>query len=187
VLDTRQYRSPNTEPDGPDKSMLGKVQRDWLLAGLRSSPARWKLVVSSVPLSIPTGRAVRDSWANASTHLTPAGTPTGFEHELGLIVRQLADGRVRNLFWLVADVHRAEVLRLEPTPGFVFHELVAGPLSAGFGRPGALDDTLRPTRLFGEGGYYSFGELQLDEAGLAVRIIDVEGRVRFKTTLAPER
>jgi alkaline phosphatase D len=187
VLDTRQYRSPNAEPDSPDKSMLGKAQRDWLLAGLRASPATWKLVVSSVSLSIPTGRAVRDSWANGSTHLSPAGTPTGFEHELGLIVRELAEGRVRNLVWLVADVHRAEVLRHIPVPGLAFHELVAGPLSAGFGRPGVLDDTLRPTRLFGEGGYYSFGELRLSEAGLTVAIIDADGGVRFETTLAPDR
>jgi alkaline phosphatase D len=187
LLDTRQYRSPNAEPDGPDKSMLGRAQRDWLLEGLRGSPATWKLVVSSVSLSVPTGRAVRDSWANGSTHLMPAGTPTGFEHELGLIVRELAERRVRNVVWLVADVHRAEVLRHAPAPGLVFHELIAGPLSAGFGRPGALDDTLRPTRLFAEGGYYSFGELGLSEAGLAVRIIDADGRVRFETTLAAER
>jgi alkaline phosphatase D len=187
VLDTRQYRSPNAEPDGPGKSMLGIAQRDWLLAGLRASPALWKLVVSSVSLSIPTGRAVRDGWANGSTHLTPAGTPTGFEHELGLIVRDLADHRVRNLVWLVADVHRAEVIRHAPAPGLVFHELVAGPLSAGLGRPGALDHTLRPTRLFGEGGYYAFGELRVGEGGLAVAIIDADGRLRFETTLAPER
>jgi alkaline phosphatase D len=187
LLDTRQYRRPNVEPDGPDKSMLGGAQRAWLLAGLRESPAVWKLVVSSVSLSIPTGRAARDSWANGSTHLTPAGTPTGFEHELGRIVRELAEHRVRNVVWLVADVHRAEVLRHAPAPGLVFHELLVGPLSAGLGRPGALDDTLRPTRLFGEGGYYSFGELGVSETGVAVRIIDADGRVRFETTLAPER
>jgi alkaline phosphatase D len=188
VLDTRQYRSPNGEADGPDKSMLGAAQRDWLLAGLRESDAVWKLVVSSVTLSIPTGRAVRDGWANGSTHLTPAGTPTGFEHELGRVVRALAERRVRNVVWLAADVHRAEVIRHAPVPGLVFHELVAGPLSAGLGRPGALDDTLRPTRLFGEGGYYSFGELRATEAAdLEVRIIDAEGRVRFETTLAAER
>ena len=130
---------------------------------------------------------MRDSWANGSTHLTPVGTPTGFEHELGRIVRALAEHRVRNVVWLVADVHRAEILRHAPAPGLVVHELVAGPLSAGFGRPGALDDTLGPTRLFGEGGYYSFGELGVSEAGLAVRIIDADGRVRFETALAPER
>ncbi len=187
VLDTRQYRSPNQMLDGPEKTMLGTEQREWLLAGLRESDAIWKLVVSSVSLSIPTGRAVRDSWANGSIHLSPAGTPTGFEHELGRIVRELADGRVRNVVWLVADGHRAEVIRHAAAPGLTFHELVAGPLNASLGRPGALDDTLRPTRLFGEGGYYNFGELRVSGAGLEVRIVDVEGRVRYETMLAPER
>jgi len=43
-----------------------------------------------------------------------------------------------------------------------------------------------PTRLYGEGGFYNFGELHATEAGLTVRIIDAAGRVRFETTLAPE-
>jgi len=186
ILDTRQYRSPNAMPDGPGKTMLGVAQRDWLLEGLRGSDAVWKVVVSSVSLSIPTGREARDSWANGSTALRPDGTPTGFEHELLGIVRQLAAHRVRNVVWLVADVHRAEVIRHTPLPGLVFHELVAGPLSASMGRPGILDHTLRPTRLYGEGGFYNFGELHVTEAGLTVRIIDAAGRVRFETTLAPE-
>jgi alkaline phosphatase D len=187
ILDTRQYRSANELPDGPDKTMLGEAQRQWLLAGLRGSDAVWKLVVSSVSLSIPTGRVVRDSWANGSTRFAPGGTPTGFEHELLGIVAELAAARVRNVIWLVTDVHRAEAIRHAPQPGLVFHELVAGPLSASLGRPGVLDDTLRPSRLFGEGGYYNFGELRVTADGLEVRIIDVDGRVRFETTLAPER
>jgi len=187
ILDTRQYRSPNGVSDGPGKTMLGEAQRQWLLAGLRRSDAVWKLVVSSVSLSIPTGRVARDGWANGSTHFTPAGTPTGFEHELLRIVGELAEARIRNVVWVVTDVHRAEVIRHAPQPGLVFHELVAGPLSAGAGRPGVLDDTLRPSRLFGEGGYYNFGELRATADGLEVRIIDVDGRVRFETTLTPER
>jgi alkaline phosphatase D len=186
VLDTRQYRSPNAMPDGPDKTMLGPAQREWLLRGLRASTAVWKLVVSTVPLSVPTGRAARDSWANGSTHFTPEGTPTGFEHELLRLVGALAADRVRNVVWLVADVHRAELIRHAPLPGLVFHELIAGPLSASTGRPGALDDTLRPTRLFGEGGYYNFGELRVVPGGLEVRIIDADGRVRHETRLQAE-
>jgi alkaline phosphatase D len=187
ILDTRQYRNANAMPDGPEKTMLGGAQRQWLLAGLRRSDAVWKLVVSSVPLSIPTGRAARDSWANGSSHLTPAGTPTGFERELLGLVGEMGAGRIRNVVWLVTDVHRAEVIRHTPQPGLVFHELVAGPLSAGLGRPGVLDDTLRPVRLFGEGGYSNFGELRVTADGLEVRIVDAGGRVRFETTLAPER
>lgn len=185
ILDTRQYRSPNAMSDGPGKTMLGAAQRDWLLAELRKSTAVWKLVVSSVSLSIPTGRTARDSWANGSTHFAPEGSPTGFEHELLTLVHKLAAHSVRNLVWLVADVHRAEVIRHAPLPGLVFHELVAGPLSAGPGRPGILDDTLRPTRLYGEGGFYNFGEVRVAEAGLTVRVVDADGHVRFETTLRP--
>jgi alkaline phosphatase D len=186
ILDTRQYRSPNVQPDGPQKTMLGAAQRDWLLAGITRSDAVWKLVVSSVTLSVPTGRVARDGWANGSTHLTPNGTPTGFEHELSIIVNALAEGRVTNVVWLATDVHRAEVLRHGPRPGLTFYELIAGPLSGSTGRPGVLDDTLRPTRLFGDGGYFNFGELAIRPEDLAVRIIDATGRVRFETTLRPD-
>jgi alkaline phosphatase D len=183
ILDTRQYRSPNARPDGPDKTMLGAVQRAWLLDGVAGSDATWKLVVSSVPLSIPTGRLARDSWASGLGPYSAEEPPTGFEHELGLIVRTLAERKVRNLVWLVTDVHRAEILRHAPAPGLVFHELVAGPLSAGLGRPGGLDETLKPTRLFAEGGYYNFGELDVRAGELQVRIIDGDGRIRYETAL----
>jgi alkaline phosphatase D len=185
VLDTRQYRSSNVEPDGPGKTMLGPAQRRWLVTGLQDSTALWKLVVTSVTLSVPTGRAERrDGWASGAAR--PDGPPTGFEHELLAIVRALAAARVRNLVWLSADVHRTEVLRHAPMAGTVFHELTVGPLGAGSGQPGVLDGTLHPTRLFAEGGYYSFGELRVDETGLTVRIIDAGGRVRFETVLRPE-
>ena len=186
VLDTRQYRSPNAMADGPGKTMLGQAQRDWLLDGLRVSDATWKLVVTSVSLSVATGRDARDGWANGSFHLFRRGTPTGFEHELGEIVRQLAAARVRNVVWLTTDVHHAEVIRHAPQPELVFHELIAGPLQAGTSQPGFLDDTLGPTRLYAEGGFYNFGELRIQAAGLEVRIIDADGRERFVTTLVPE-
>jgi alkaline phosphatase D len=186
VLDTRQYRSDNRAPDGPAKTMLGAAQRRWLVDRLVRSDAVWKLVVSSVSLSIPTGRMARDSWANGTTAADPDGSPTGFEHELGLIVEELARQRVKNVAWLVADVHRAEVIRHAPRAGLVFHELVAGPLSAGLGQPGLLDDTLRPERLFAQGGYDNFGELRITAEGLTVAIVDGEGRTRYETVLRPE-
>jgi alkaline phosphatase D len=185
LLDTRQYRSPNAQPDGPEKTMLGAAQRSWLVERLARSDAVWKLVVSSVPLSVPTGRWVRDGWANRRTPLDPAGDETGFEHELLEIVHALAARRVRNVVWLSADVHWAEVLRLTPLPGLVFHELIAGPLRATHGHPRWTDATLGPVRLFAEGGYDNFGELRAEASGLTVRILDAGGRVRFRTVLAP--
>src|SRR2546430_3476232 len=56
ILDTRQYRSLNSESDGPRKTMLGAAQKRWLLDAVTSSAAVWKVVVTSVSLSIATGR-----------------------------------------------------------------------------------------------------------------------------------
>ncbi|KAI7914218.1 hypothetical protein M0657_009617 [Pyricularia oryzae] len=48
VLDTRRYRSPSEQPDGPGKTMVGAIQLARLREWLREEP-RWKVVVSSVP------------------------------------------------------------------------------------------------------------------------------------------
>src|SRR5262249_37287858 len=55
ILDTRQYRSRNVDPDGPAKTMLGEKQLQWLLSELSESTATWKVIVTSVPLSISKG------------------------------------------------------------------------------------------------------------------------------------
>jgi alkaline phosphatase D len=185
ILDTRQYRSPNHVPDGPDKTMLGAVQRRWLVDGVATSSAVWKIVVSSVPLSIPTGRLARDSWSNAS----PWGVPeegTGFATERDAIVRVWRERRVRNLVVLAADVHHAELIRHQPAPDFAFHEFVAGPLSASPGRPRPLDAGLHPQSLFARGGVNNFGEITADADRLTVRIVDEEGQVLVTHTLPAE-
>ncbi len=45
LLDDRYHRSPNLSPDGPDKVMFGTPQLKWLMDGLRSSEATFKIVV----------------------------------------------------------------------------------------------------------------------------------------------
>lgn len=60
LLDCRNYCSANDAPYGPAKTMLGAVQRRWLVDGLRASTAPFKLVFSSVPLDF--GNA-DDHWA----------------------------------------------------------------------------------------------------------------------------
>lgn len=187
ILDTRQYRSLNSEPDGPGKSMLGATQRRWLLDGLAASDAVWKVVVTSVPLSVSTGRVHRDGWANGSSASFPAGSPTGFEHELLAIVRNLADHRVKNLIWIAADVHHAEIIRHTPRPDLTFYEFIAGPLSASRGHPGQLDHTLNPMSLFARGDFFNFGQVAIDSRGLTVRIYDEAGALHFERTVPPQR
>lgn len=186
ILDTRQYRSPNTERDGPGKTMLGAAQRRWLLDGLAASTATWKVVVSSVSFSVPTGRAARDSWSNATVWGLPEEGGTGFAVERDAIVRALRDRRVRNLVVLAADVHHAELIRHHPTHDFSFHEFIAGPLAASPGRVRPLDAALNPRSLFARHGVRNFGEVAIEPAHLTASIVDESGTALFTHTIGPE-
>lgn len=187
ILDTRQYRRPNSERDGPAKTMLGASQRRWLIQSVADSTAIWKIVVTSVSLSVPTGNVARDSWTNANILGVPEENATGFAHERDAILRALWERGVRNLVFIAADLHHAEVIRHEPTPGWAVHEFIAGPLAASTGIPRPLDRALNPQSLFSLGGIQNFGEVTVEPSGLRVRIVDGNGRVRFTHTLVPER
>src|SRR6185312_1341369 len=97
ILDTRQYRSRNADPDGTDKTMLGATQLAWLLDGLRTSTATWKAIVTSVPLSMPKGGDVNvpgyDGWAGGLDG-------TGFERERRVIVDTILDHKLKNVVFL---------------------------------------------------------------------------------------
>jgi alkaline phosphatase D len=187
ILDTRQYRHDNHRPDGPDKTMLGDAQRAWLLDAVPASTATWKVVVSSVPLAIPTGRPERrDGWSNANIFGFAPEDGTGFSAERDAILRHFQARDVKNLVFVAADVHHAEVIHHQPSRDWGFHELIAGPLSATPGRPRPLDLRLRPRSLFAQGGLFTFGEVAIEPARLVVRILDEHGGVLFTHAVAPE-
>jgi alkaline phosphatase D len=185
VLDTRQYRSANATPDGPDKTMLGAAQRRWFLDAAAASDATWKLVVSSVPLGIFTGGRHADSWSNANVLGYPRGG-TGFAHERDLILAELRARGVRNVVFLTGDVHHAELLRHQPAADYAIHEFIAGPLSARRGYPRFLDRSLRSRSLGSLGFAMNFGEILADATALTARIIDISGTTRATTTLRPD-
>ncbi|WP_455377769.1 alkaline phosphatase D family protein [Petrachloros mirabilis] len=178
LLDTRQYRSRNAEPDGPKKTMLGPSQLRWLLDGLTSSDATWKVVVTSVPLSISKGggKAVPgyDGWAGGPDQ-------TGFELERQMIVEVILKHKLKNVVFLAGDVHFVQANAYDPDDdGKVdFHEFVAGPLSAAFGRLTPPSLNLRPKNLINEAGYYNFGLVHATSSWFAVDIIDDAGKTRF--------
>ena len=201
VLDARQYRDPNFEPDtaAHPKTILGREQLTWLKDRLQSSDATWKVIVSSVPLSIPTGFPPtngRDGWANFDQ-------PTGFERELLDVLGFMRTHAVRNSVWITTDVHFAEAFRYVPfadDPGFAVHELVTGPMNAGIFPTRNFDTTLDPERLafFGPPSpsavsswseakhWFNFGELELARDGsLSIRIVNTAGQIVFERTLTP--
>ncbi len=203
IIDARSYRSENTQEDAGDvgKTMLGTEQLQWLKTGLAESLATWKVVSTDVPLSAPTGSNAdqngRDAWANGRGEDFPART--GFERELLDLLRSLDETDVRNLVFVATDVHFAAQLRYDldldgDGDQLVFHELVSGPLSASQApAPPALDPTLHPVVLYGEGDIFNFGTVRIGDGSQGVPhlwtdIRDDSGRIRVgsELELAPE-
>ena len=198
VLDTRQYRDANFVADsaaGP-KTMLGREQVVWLKDALKKSNATWTVIVSSVPMSIPTGSAGaagRDGWANYQE-------TGGFEHELTDILRYMQQNGMYNVVWITTDVHFSEVFRYTPfqdDPAFQVHEIVTGPINAGIGPNAAFDPTLGTVSLFrfptttpanyGEAKQmFNFGLIKIAEDGTLVASINgIDGAAWYELQLHP--
>lgn len=53
LLEGRNYRSHNKMEDGPDKTVLGREQRDWLFETVEKSHATFKLIINPTPILGP--------------------------------------------------------------------------------------------------------------------------------------
>ncbi len=189
ILNNRGYRAPNTMADGPDKTMLGEEQLQWLKQQLLESDAKVKLVASSVPISIPTGKAnARDGWANAN-QINP-NDPTGFENEFKKISDFIIENNIKNVFFVTTDVHFAEVIKYDANQDGKtdYNELISGPIGAVKINPGTLDPTFGPEKLYAEGNFFNFGVFQVDPATqqATVEIQDEDGKIHFSHTFQLE-
>lgn len=113
LLDCRRFRSANNAVDDATKTMLGAAQHQWLIDGVTSSTATFKLILTSIPLDYGTGD---DHWASFTTERDAmfaalVGTP-------GVL---FASG---DQHWFAAQRH-----------AFGIRELQIGPLGRGLGTP----------------------------------------------------
>ncbi len=97
VTDTRSARSPDSDPDGPQKTMLGQDQLQWFLDELEAADDRYPLIiwVSSVPW-IAEAEAGADHWG-------------GFAHERRIIADFIAEQGIDGLLMLAGDAHMVAI------------------------------------------------------------------------------
>lgn len=91
----RDFRSPNKMRDGPDKSLWGRAQRQWLQETLLASDATWKILVSPTPLVGPDDKRKTDNHANLG----------GFRHEANSFFDWLQENGIRNFVTFCGDRH----------------------------------------------------------------------------------
>jgi alkaline phosphatase D len=199
-LDMRTFKGENTAGREPHATpLLGEEQVQWLVDGVTSSRATWKVIAADLPLGVvvPDGRA-QESIANADD-----GAPLGRELELARVLKAFKDAGVRNMVWVTADVHYCAAHHYSPeraafTDFDEFWEFVAGPINAGSFGPNELDGTFGPEQVFAKAGpaggsprdgrFQFFGHVELAEDDvLTVSLRDGHGDTVFSKELVPQR
>jgi alkaline phosphatase D len=201
VLDMRTFKDPNdgnTYAD-PERGMLGATQREWLIRGLRSSRATWKVIANDLPLGlvVPDGAAAQEGVAQGD-----GGVPKGRELEFAQVLRDAHRHGVKGIVFLTADVHYTAAHHYDPSRAAVqdftpFWEFVSGPAHAGAFGPNTLDGTFGPQAVFVHApplantspadGYQHFGEVEIDaeSRAMTINLRDREGISLWSTTLNP--
>ncbi len=196
ILDLRSYRDPlvNWDPSPitlEHKTMLGAEQFAWLEGALSESTATWKFIVSSVPLSYPTGWPQpqvegHDGWANGADR-------SGYETELMALLYYIESHNIENVVFLSADAHWPYAISYDPDrDGNVdFYELGSSPMSSIPLPPGDIDQTFNPTVLYAEGEFmgdhFNFGHVMVSEDGaLTFRVVRHDGETLYSLTLTPQ-
>ena len=64
LVEGRDFRSPNNMPDGPQKTIWGAEQKQWLQRTLVESDADWKILVSPTPIVGPDRDNKHDNHSN---------------------------------------------------------------------------------------------------------------------------
>lgn len=140
MLDGRFYR---TNPFEEDPTMLGPVQKAWLLDGLRKSLATFKVIASPVPWVLDTKGEARDTW-------------NGFKEEQKEIFDFLAENKIEGVFLISADRHRSDAWKIERDNGYPLYEFESSRLTNQHSHP------LVDGALFGYNEKQSFGFLEFD-------------------------
>jgi len=92
LMEGRDYRSPNPMQDGPEKTIWGKAQMDWLKSTISASDATFKVLISPTPIVGPDRERKNDNHANE-----------GFKYEGDLVRKFLSEQE--NMVTVCGDRH----------------------------------------------------------------------------------
>ncbi len=172
LVEGRDFRSPNNMPDGPDKTIWGKEQLEWLKRTVLASDADFRVLVSPTPIVGPDRGNKRDNHANAA-----------FAHE-GNAFREWvkASGLTGKFFVCCGDRHW-QYHSVDPASGL--HEFSCGPASdkhAG-GSPGLDQEYHKFHRV--KGGFLTVNVTRPSGVPTAAfRFHDVHGAVVYEKSFA---
>lgn len=169
MVEGRDYRSPNTDPDGPEKTIWGAEQIAWFKDTVRNSDATFKILVSPTPMVGPDRDNKFDSHANI-----------GFQFEGSLLRDFIA--QQDNMIVITGDRHW-QYVSVDSQTGL--REYSIGPASNEHA-DGWRNDDIRPEHQYLNvvGGFMTVTSERLDATPrLILRHHGVDGNILNEDTL----
>lgn len=170
LVEGRDFRSPNTMKDGPDKTIWGAEQKKWLKETLLASDATWKVLLSPTPIVGPDrAKGKNDNHSNAA-----------FQHE-GDEMRQWFARHLPDNFFIACGDRHWQYHSVHPETKV--QEFSCGPASDehASGSPGEDRQYHRFHRV--KGGFLSVSVSQQEgKARIAFRFHDVQGKQVYQFT-----
>jgi alkaline phosphatase D len=116
LTESREYRSPNDLPDGPEKTIWGAEEKAWLKQTLLASDADYRIIVSPNTIIGPDRILKGDNHANIN----------GFWYEGQAFLDWLKDNRLSNVILMCGDRHW-QYHSIDKRSGRTTHEFSCGP------------------------------------------------------------
>jgi len=165
MLDGRYYR---TDPRSTNPSMLGPIQKEWLLKKLKSSTATFKVIASPVPWAFGTKPGSLDTWE-------------GYMKEREEIFSFLERNHIDGVILISADRHRSDVRKIERENGYALYEFESSKLT------NIHTHKLIPGALFGYNEKCSVGMLLFNttksDPEVSFQIINIDNQIIYTLTL----
>lgn len=168
MVEGREFRTPNKDPDGPEKSIWGQEQMDWFQESVEASDASFKILLTATPIVGPDRDAKSDNHANKA-----------YAYE-GEKLRTYLSG-ISNFFVINGDRHWQYVSKDQKT-GLM--EFCSGPISDCHSQGWDADD-IRPEHEFLrlKGGFLSVNVERKDqEPVIHFTHRDVKGKAVHETS-----
>jgi alkaline phosphatase D len=174
VLDCRSERKPSTITS-QNPQYISPEQMTWLKTGLAASPAAFKIIINSVPITnMP---SLWDAY--------PTDRWEAYGKQRAEILQFIDDSNIAGVVWLSGDFHLAFISRVSTSgPGSTQREVLAGP---GAQSANALLPTLTAPQFSFKTGTNNYTTLKLDPVARSVTVgyHDADGMMFHSESFVP--
>lgn len=166
LVEGRDFRSPNTMADGPEKTIWGAEQKKWFKQTVQNSNATFKVLLSPTPLIGPDRPGKRDNHSNA-----------GFTHE----GKELREFLSQNKMVVICGDRHWQYMSVDPDTDL--REYSVGPGSDSHAEGWKLEDFIEKYHRYLRvlGGFVTVDISRASgEPEMTIRFRDTDGKVKYE-------